>query len=361
MSYVMCSILNRQDLKIRDHFQCFDWTINNDYVSASQSEFYTLEDVNINPAVGDYILVKKRSSDNLLTGTGFLFFGVIQSYSDGVVIANLLTELLNFEIVTASITGADVISHMYNLILTYLVNDPTKTIGNLGVVLDSEKIAFSYQPSDPPSTVNLREYFQNCFKKYGVIWEITSLDLQPNGQYKIITKIHRPKYSLQIKDNVSAFINWEVYVNPTKASGENMIQIIDKATTNMMNPTILSTWYIQDDGEVTQDPTNVTKPTRNTVYIYDTEQEDPPTYESVARSELSANLYSHEIEFDFRPDNILLTEDQIRIGTICDVRAKKGQYESIISGFSKSSANDIVHVQLGNLRSTLQSLQERSK
>lgn len=67
-----------------------------------------------------------------------------------------------------------------------------------------------------------------------------------------------------------------------------MLLIVDKKMIDIEKPRILSTFYLDDQNELTTDKTNagIIKPTVSIVSIYDTEQEDKPTYEEVANSEL---------------------------------------------------------------------------
>jgi len=350
---INCYILSRTTFAVIEYFSSHDWAVDYDYVSASKSTFYTEKP--IKPNVGDFIIAKQAVADPVLFKP--LFFGVIESYTDKKIAALQLMDMLNFEITTTQIAGTDGMTHLYNLIMRYLYNDSTKIISNANLIMnkDSDMIAFSYQPNDPPSKALLNDYARNMFQKYGIIWEVEQVEYSGNN-LKVYTRIKRPKWALVIKDNSNAFQDWKYLINPATYNGENKLVIIDKETTNMMNPTILATWYVYNDGTITTNQNGAEKPTREKVYFYDLEQEDPPTYESIARSELSASLYSHEIEFDLLPGNQLIGEDQIRIGTLVDVWHNDTVYKSIITGYSLSSKNDFISVKLGFIRSTLKAV-----
>ncbi|HCB27585.1 MAG TPA: hypothetical protein DEP40_04285, partial [Enterococcus sp.] len=71
-----------------------------------------------------------------------------------------------------------------------------------------------------------------------------------------------------------------------------------KAMKDIEKPIILSTWYLDEENNLTQDGSkeNITKPTVTLVNIYDQTAEDKASYEDVAKSELKGNTYSHEIK-----------------------------------------------------------------
>lgn len=136
-----------------------------------------------------------------------------------------------------------------------------------------------------------------------------------------------------------------------------MLQIIDKRTTDSVHPTILSTWYIDKNGELTQSLNdNVYTPTRQKIYIYDMEQEDRPTYLEVAQSELAGQTYAHEINFDIRKENNLIDIDDLEVGLLVDIVHNDTIYSSVLTGYVISSESEFISLRFGHVRSTLQDI-----
>ncbi|MFS9604983.1 hypothetical protein, partial [Klebsiella pneumoniae] len=150
----------------------------------------------------------------------------------------------------------------------------------------------SYQATDT-NKHKLSAYILNGFKKYNVKWYFKGIQNR-----KIYTGIRAVNESIYIKDNSSEFSDWDVFVQVPGAGNENKLLIVDKAMKDIEKPIILSTWYLDEENNLTQDGSkeNITKPTVNLVNIYDQTAEDKASYEDVAKSELKGNTYSHEIK-----------------------------------------------------------------
>lgn len=170
---------------------------------------------------------------------------------------------------------------------------------------------------------------------------------------KIISSIKRIDTTKQIKDNSSEFYDWNVFIKKPGNGNENMLLIVDKKMTDIENPRILSTYYLDDQNELTTDKTNesILKPTVSIVSIYDTEQEDKPSYEEVANSELKGNAYSHEISVSIILDSKNFDIRDLQTGLLFDVTVKEKMYKSVLSAWRINSNSNSINLTFGNIRS----------
>ncbi len=97
-------------------------------------------------------------------------------------------------------------------------------------------------------------------------------------------------------------------------------------------------------------------PTKSKIYLYDTLAVDRPTYESIARSELSASLYAHEISVDILESSDLIRFDDISIGMRAKIIYDRATYPSILTGYALDSDRAILSLKFGYIRSTIKSL-----
>lgn len=352
-------ILNREDLAIKRYEKSFNYEINRDYLTNEKSTFEAGQG---EAEVGDF-LIAKFSSEGILTygdsGSKPLYFGVIDSFENGNIITCDLYNIANFTIAatrkTGGASGGGFGVHIQNLLNKYLDNSKlvSKVVWNVD---DSAKVAYSYQPSDPPVETNMIDYLINGFKKYNITWELDTIyyEQEDSSTLHIGTIIKKKTKTIQLKNNNYSFINWDIYENEVGRNLENQLLIIDKATTDSENPVILNTYYIEKDGTITQSINdNVYKPTKTKIYIYDTTQEDAPSYLEVAQSELAGNTYAHEINFDIVKNNNLIAIEDLEIGLLANIMYGTTIYKSVLTGYIISSANNFISLKFGNTRSTL--------
>lgn len=297
---------------------------------------------------GDFILAKE--DDN----KGINYFGVIDSYEDNVMIANDIIILANFEFPAGKISGNSFEDHFYKLLKRYLLDDPTKDLGILEVEVRTNT-KHLYQPKETPTATNLMKYLINAFKKYNIVWQFDRFE---NG--RIYTYIEAVTEQFKLKNNINEMRNWEVSTTNVGKDTENMLLIVDKTMTDVMNPKILSTWYLKGDNTVTQDRNDKTivKPTVTKVYIYDNTATDKPSYEEVANSELKGSYYSHEINVDINIDNRLVDIRSLRIGHLVNITYDDKLYPSVLSGYSITEGSNVMKLKFGNIRSRISELLE---
>lgn len=316
-----------------------DCEIENDAISNVQSNF-KIGEQKIPALIGDFVLVK-----DYIKGS-FIYFGIIQSIEKDEFGACQIFSLIDFEFAATRVSGNSFEHHFRNLVMSNLINDPTKSIPHL-VIQVSSNTEHLYQPSDPPTVTNLMKYYFNAFKKYNIVWRFVEIDTDGN----LITELIRIETKVKIKNNISDFSDWDVSVRNANTGNENKLLIINKKTSSSENPMVLATYFLTKNNELTTNSShqNIKRPTLTKVYIYDTEQEDRPTYENVAKSELSGNAYAHEITFKVRKVSKILSEENIFLGLLANLSIENQQYESVLTFYRVEK--DLIELKFGNIRS----------
>ncbi|MDT2419760.1 hypothetical protein P7D58_17030 [Enterococcus avium] len=291
--------------------------------------------------VGDFLLAKYIPSGK------FAYFGVIDSQENLKINCKGLLSLAESEIVTVRTSGSNYEEHIHRLIKYYLLDDTTKQLKEFLDVKAESVTAHSYQ-ADESNRRRLNAYITNGFKKYNVKWYFKEI-----RNRKIYTGIRAVNETIYLKDNSTEFSDWDVFVQSPGPGNENKLLIVDKTMKDIENPTILSTWYIDDENNLTQDGSklNVTKPTVNLVYIYDQSLEDKPTYEEVAKSELKGNAYSHEIKVNVARNARNIDLRNLETGMLATIIYNKQTYKSVLTAWRVSSEKEFVELTFGNVRS----------
>ncbi|MBL1223739.1 hypothetical protein [Enterococcus sp. BWR-S5] len=360
------AVFNRQDLALKSISECYDWEINIDYLTNEKSSFIPLSKMDFE--TGDFFMAKEIGSDNQgvidssigeITTITPLFLGVIDSIENDAIKACIIYSLMNFPFAATRATGSATAgvsaeSHLTNMFTMRVTLDLSKKTGL--PITPKTHTAYSYLPSDPPTVTNLLDYVIGFFKKYNIVLDVDYLSrVAWYNRYNIVLKVERRTKKIRLKNNAYDFVNWSVYEQPAGKQAENMLQIIDKRSTNSIYPIILSTWYIDKYGELTQSLNdNIYTPTRQKIYIYDMEQEDRPTYLEVAQSELAGQTYAHEINFDIKKDNNMIDIDDLEVGLLVDIVYNDTIYSSVLTGYVISSESEFISLRFGHVRSTLQ-------
>lgn len=339
-------IINRNG-ETSESTQVFDYEINTDYITSEKSSF-ELPGNYLEFSIGDFLLAKFKGGD------GLAFFGVIDSYENNKIICNDVYSLVNFEFPATRISGKSFEQHAKNLITRYLINDVNKqmNIVDIDVLTNTSHI---YQPSEPPTPTNIMKYLINAFKKYNVVWRFDSFQNK-----RIKTSLVNVTDSIQFKNNLYDFVNWDVSTTEVGRGIDNHLIIIDKRTTNSESPTILSEWWLTTENEVTQDKNHwlIDRPTKTKIYVYDTTEEDKPTYQEVAESEIKGSYYSHEISFEVHNKNKFIDFKALKIGTLANIYYNDAVYQSVLTGFTYSNASEFVQLRFGHIRSRLSEILE---
>jgi hypothetical protein len=363
------TVLSRSDFTIKSQSECYAWEINRDYLTNEKSQFSPKDVMNFD--VGDFIIAKtvigkyKKTSDND-NSVNPIYFGVIESEEKGqsnIVNARDFYNIVNFEFPATVQSGTNVQQHLRNLLNFYLINDPTKKAANIEINIVGLPIPWTYQPNDPPTSTNLNDYLVNVFKKYLVTWEAVDIWYDTTGNIHIDTLIGPKTKTFSLKNNVYDFANWSVYYTPANKDVPNKLLIVDRwTTTNMEAPTVLSIWYLQKDGTLTQSVNdNIFVPTINIVARWDNTEPNPPTFLELAQANLAGVNYSHEINFDVNLDSKIIYVPDLEIGTKANIVHGADLYPSVLTGYTLNAAGKWVSLKFGNIRSSLQSVLDSMK
>ncbi|KGO22527.1 hypothetical protein Q757_09030, partial [Oenococcus alcoholitolerans] len=153
------------------------------------------------------------------------------------------------------------------------------------------------------------------------------------------------------KNDVYAFQNWQVADSRLLRGYNNELWIVDQASANMEVPTILARYWLTKSGSVINSLTSdVSQPTQVQISLFDKTQTNNPSYDSIANSTLTANAYSHDIQFDMPLNNNFFPLEKLKLGLQANIYYNGTQYKSILSAFSLSSDTELIHVEFGNLR-----------
>jgi hypothetical protein len=351
-----CYVLDRKTLDIKQWYVCRLWEINRDYLTNEKSFFAYPGGA---ARQGDFFVAKDEGAaggtanidGNEKEGFRPLYLGVIDAFEGDGLLACDLYNLANFEFPARRTSGPDIAAHLKALLVSYLLNDPSKAVGLDDIHTGSEVMPHAYQPQESPTATNLVAYLVNAFSKYGAVWDCEWVYLE-GGALKIYSAVRVMPLAapaLNIKNNSYAFVNWSVYYTPAALQTENKLDIYAKG-----DAALLSTWYVTADGEITQSLDGVYLPTKTRVYVYDQDEDDPPTYQEVARSELAASQYSHEINVSLHLGNRVVPFDGLRIGQVANIVHDGSLYRSILTGYVLNSDNEFAELRFGNVRSTLQ-------
>ena len=355
-------IINRRDLKIKSFFTTTEWEIKIDYINNSKSSFTNPASVEV--ARGDFLLAKLQSGRfSKLYGSDRIqpfFFGLVSSFENknkkNVIESVQFYNVADNEFSATAKSGTDVKSHLLALLNRYVLSDETSLTSRIAVRLEGGNVPYSYQPSNPPTKTNLRDYFIHMFKKYGVCWNVEWIGPNDRGELIVSTVLKVSNDRIKIKNNSLDFFNWSVFIQEVNKNSDNRLLIIDKRTNNSESPGILSTWYLDKNGEITQSSSNVSRPTRTKVAIYDTTVQNKPSYLSVAQSELSANNYSHEIDVSVIDNSELVRYSDLEIGKKVSVFYNERELRSILTSLSYKSEHGYFELTFGNVRSTIKNL-----
>ena len=362
---LICYVVGRDNVLIKSIFRCSQWEINRDYLTNEQSTFTTTEKTGAQR--GDYFFAKKVGNaevqkDTLGTSVKPFFMGVVESIEDDSLNVCDIYNMANFEIFATKISGSNLIDDISLFVLNYILADSSKVGSFLSVKKSEDIISYSYIPENYPTSVSFIDFLISMFKSYGVTWLGESITNGDNGELMITTKVGKSNKTLNLKNNVYKFVNWSTYFKAFDNENTNGLIIVDKASTNMKSPTILSRWYLNNSGEIQEDNLlDVTLPTNDKVYLYDKTQTDKPTYREVAESELMGNEYSHEISFDLQKDNNILNFEDLEIGMKANIMYNGILYKSVLTGYTIKNESDFITLKFGHVRSTFQQVLKQLK
>ncbi|WP_257610844.1 hypothetical protein [Oenococcus oeni] len=228
--------------------------------------------------------------------------------------------------------------------LSYSLNNSTNT-------------SFSVTNSDTIDTYNLVDYIERGLTLHNIVMSISSLKQgTSNGVpfYYPVVNIHQVSDKIQIKNNIAVFTNWQVTDSRLLRGYANELWIVDQASTDMENPSILTKYWLQKDGTIVSSiNSNVVQPTQITISLFDKTATDNSTYAQIADQTLTGNEYSHQIIFSMPIENNFFSVEQLEIGLLATIVYNQTTYSSVLTAYEMSSSDDTISVTFGNLRNSL--------
>ena len=320
-----------------EHHICTEYKIEESGLDIVKSDFVLTKETDA--VEGDFLLAKFRGEREIA------YFGVIEDFDNEKVECNSLLSLADIEFAATKVSGKSFEDYVRRIMNKFIRDDSTKQLSKLEIVAPTNT-EHLYQPSDPPTATSMAKYLVNAFKKYNIVWRLVTLD---NG--KIETTLFCATEKIVIEDNIPDVTGWDVQINRAGKGSENQLLIIGKKTTDSLNPIILATYYLRSDNEITtnKNDSNVVMPTSTKISIYDTEDENKPTYDQVS-SELKGNAYNHQISFQVSKDSKILDVKAMHPGLLATLIYKGKVINSVLTSKIVDSSSDKVEFTFGNIR-----------
>ncbi|MBS1007797.1 hypothetical protein [Leuconostoc suionicum] len=344
------TVFNGTNLAIKGTYSLLNYELVMDALSNSTSTLTVAKDKNIK--IGDFVAVRAVNS------TALLYYGQLTTVDTDdttdlmTLTANYIWNVLNGDIIVTNKSGDSYEKHIIKLINGYIASNSSSNIMSKGLT-NSTNTSFAVTSSEI-STSNFIDYLVRGFKLHNTIVDITEIAQGTSNRvpfYYPKIDIHQVTDTWNIKNDVYDFNNWVVTDSRYLRGYNNELWVVDQASTDMENPTILAHYWLQTDGTVTNTLNdNVSKPTQVQIYMYDKTATDNPTYDSIASSNLTANAYSHSIQFNALMDNNFLPLSKIKLGLQSNIYYNGTQYKSVLSAYTLSSSSDTIALTFGNLR-----------
>ncbi|GMA68781.1 hypothetical protein GCM10025879_20270 [Leuconostoc litchii] len=344
------TVFNGDYLTIRGTYPLLSYEIQMDALSNATSTFTVVKNSAIE--TGDYVAVKKPNTATIMYYGQLTTVDTDDATDIMTLTANYIWNVLNGDILVGNKSGDSYESHLVNLMKNYFTSTASTNVLSYSL-FSTTSTPFAVTSSDI-TTSNFIDYMIRGFKLHNVIFDVTEIGQgMLNGipfYYPKVT-VHQVTDVWNIKNDIYDFINWNVSDSRYLRGYNNELKIVDKDGTNMENPSVLSTYWLQADGTITNKLNdNVIKPTQVQLYLFDKTATDNPTYDSIASSNLSGNTYSHSIQFSTSFDNNFLPLSKIKLGLQSNIYYNGKQYKSVLSAYSLSSSSDLINLTFGNLR-----------
>ncbi|OIK78657.1 hypothetical protein ATX69_09595 [Oenococcus oeni] len=348
---LQATIFKGADLTIRGTYPTLTYDLQMDALSNATSTFVI--DDGGSSLLGDYVAIKIANTNILLYYGQLTAVDMAGDTNQNTLTACYIWNVLNGEIVVGNKSGTSYETHIINLIKGY-VNSTATTNILWRSLTNSTNTAFAVTSSDGNNTSNFIDYLIRGFKLHNTVLTVKDIAQgTSNGVpfYYPKIDIHQVTDTWNFKNNKYDFTGWTVSDSRGLRGYNNELWIVDKASNDMENPTIIARYYLQKDGTVTKTiNSNVIQPTQVHIYLYDKTATDNPTNDSIAQTELSGNIYSHSIQFSMPIDNNFMPISKVKLGLQSNIYYNQTLYKSVLSNYSLSSDNDMISLTFGNLR-----------
>ncbi|MFT8544907.1 MAG: hypothetical protein ABF768_09955 [Leuconostoc falkenbergense] len=348
---LQATIFKGTDLTIRGIYPLINNDLQVDGLSNATSTFVIAD--NGTSLLGDYIAIEIANTKTLLYYGQLTDVDMADDTNQNTLTACYIWNVLNGEIVVGNKSGTSYETHIINLLKGY--TNSTATTNILGrSITNSTNTAFAVTSSDGNNTSNFIDYLIRGFKLHNVVLTVKDIAKgTSNGVpfYYPEIDVHQVTDTWNFKNNKYDFTGWTVSDSRGLRGYNNELWIVDKASTNMEAPSIIARYWLQTDGTVVNSlNSNVIQPTQVHVYLYDKTATDNPTNDSIAKTELSGNSYSHSIQFSMPIDNNFMPLDKVKLGLQSNIYYNQTLYKSVLSAYSLNSDSDKISLTFGNLR-----------
>lgn len=344
------TVFNDTNLTIKGTYALLSYELTMDALNNSTSTLTVAKDTEI--AIGNFVAIRPVNETTLLYYGQLTTVDTDDSTDLMTLTANYIWNVLNGDIIVTNKSGDSYEKHIIKLIQNYISSNSSTNILNRSLT-NSTNTQYAVTSSEV-STSNFIDYLIRGFKLHNTIVDITDIkEGTSNGVpfYYPVIDVHSMTDVWNIKSDVFDFNNWVVTDSRYLRGYNNELWIVDQASSDMENPSILTKYWLQNDGTVTDSLNDkVSLPTQVQVYMFDKTATDNPTYESIASSNLTANAYSHSIKFNALMSNNFLPLSKIKLGLQSNIYYNGTQYKSVLSAYTLSSSSDTIELTFGNLR-----------
>ena len=265
--------------------------------------------------------------------------------------SNFVWNVLNGEILVTNRTGSSYEAHLKALI-TKFSSAVTNVFRDITV---STNTPYEVTSSNGATNKNFIDYIIRGFKLHNVVIAATKIGqgTLTNGEPFFYPKIEIKQETdvMNFSDKIVSLRNWKVTDSRLLRGYANELWLVDKASTDMENPTVLAKYWLQNDGVVVnQLNSNVYQPTQVSIYLYDETATDNPDNDSIGRANLGGNSYNHNIQFSVNINNNFVAFSDLKLGLQSNIFYQDRIYKSILTGYEISSDSDDISLTFGNLR-----------
>lgn len=350
MSYTLLATIFNNDLTMVGTYPALNYNLMFDAIANETSTIIIKDTKGISE--GGYIAMREHNSSKILYYGQIITVDTDTQSKLMTLSTNYIWNVLNGDILVTNRTGESYEQHIKVLIQKY-----STALGNVfqDLSIGSFVVPYEVTSSEGAQVKNFIDYLIRGFKLHNVVLSVDGISQEtlPNGKPYFYPKIviKQINKTVSFNDQNWAFRNFKVTDSRNLRGYANELWIVDKATADMENPTIMGKYWLQADGLVVNRINDlVNQPTQVSLFLYDKTATDNPDNDSIGRANLGGNSYSHSIQFSVDIKNEFLGIDNIMLGLQANIFYQGKTYKSILTGYELSSDNNEIHFTFGNLR-----------
>lgn len=349
MSLSLIVTIFNQDLTISGTYPALGYSLMFDALSNQTSTVMLKSAPNIKE--GDYIALRENNSDYVMYYGQIITIDTDSTSGIMTLSSNFIWNVLNGDILVTNRTGISYEAHLKSLMTKYS-SAVTNVFQDIAV---STNTPYEVTSSNGVTNKNFIDYIIRGFKLHNVVIATTKIGqgTLTNGEPFFYPKIEIKQETdvMNFSDKIVSLRNWKVTDSRLLRGYANELWLVDKASTDMENPTVLAKYWLQNDGVVVnQLNSNVYQPTQVSIYLYDKTATDNPDNDSIGRANLGGNSYSHNIQFSVNINNNFVALADLKLGLQSNIFYQDRIYKSILTGYEISSDSDDISLTFGNLR-----------